>query len=137
MNYLSNAFSLNMFRNMDDVQFLRIKSITPKDIPSKEVISVVGHKDMATILSDMLGFEVAYNRASLSLNDGDIIYVAQYVGPRLPEGATILPENAEIKFFEIKLPHNPCKTCYGLDCGLCHLKAFGFAGNGKPWFTGA
>ena len=83
----------------------------------------------------MLGFEVAFNRTSLTLHEGDIVYVAQYVGPRLPEGTTTLPENSEIKFYEIRLPQDPCKKCHNRDCGLCRLKAAGFAGNNKSlWF---
>ena len=133
MNYLSNAFSLNML-TIDDLQFLRVRSITSDGVP-QDVISTVGHRDIAAILTDMLGFEVAFNRTSLTLHEGDIVYVAQYVGPRLPEGTTTLPENSEIKFYEIRLPQDPCKKCHNRDCGLCRLKAAGFAGNNKSlWF---
>jgi hypothetical protein len=44
----------------------------------------------------MLGVTIACNRESITLTDGDILLVGQYVGPRLPEGATTLPENSRI-----------------------------------------
>lgn len=64
--------------------------------------SYVGHEDTARILSDLLGTEITYNRSSLTFEEGDILIIAQYVGPRLPEGTTKLPEGAEFKFYVIR-----------------------------------
>jgi hypothetical protein len=41
---------------------------------------------------------LACNRVNVSLKPGDAAIVGQYIGPRLPEGATTLPEGATIKW---------------------------------------
>ena len=107
MKYLSNAFSLNMIPEYD-YSLIRIRKVSPSDIPDG-VISVIGHKDTATVVSGILGFETPFNRVNLVLDSDDILYVAQYKGPRLPEGATQLPEGATIEFQEIILLPGWCK----------------------------
>lgn len=47
--------------------------------------------------------EVPVNRASYTLVPGEKLLVAQYKGPRLPEGATKLPEGATIEFYLVLL----------------------------------
>ena len=49
-------------------------------------VRVVGHADTAAVLG------VPLNRATVSLDVGDVVYVAQLRGGRLPEGTTSLPE---------------------------------------------
>ena len=61
------------------------------------LVSVIGHEDTAKVL------EVAYNRVSISLKPGDILYVAQLQGGRLPEGSTTLPEGFSFEFFKVEL----------------------------------
>lgn len=73
-----------------------ITETAKEDIPS-DAISVVGHQQTAAILG------VAFNRVSVALEKGDILYVAQVVGGRLPEGATTLPEGYSMKFFKVVL----------------------------------
>lgn len=63
-----------------------------------ETVSAVGHSDTAVVFASVLGHPVATNRATVSLVPGDAIIVGQYSGPRLPEGATTLPEGATIKW---------------------------------------
>ena len=63
------------------------------------VVSVVGHADTAAVFSTVLGRDVPYNRATIKLADGDHLLVGQYIGPRLPEGATSLPEGATIEWW--------------------------------------
>lgn len=60
--------------------------------------SIVGHKDIASVMSNILGYEVIYNRESISLDYKDELIVAQYKGERLPEGCTELPEGASIEW---------------------------------------
>ena len=48
--------------------------------------SCVGHADTAAVLG------VPMRRISVVLNEGDVLYVAQLRGGRLPEGTTTLPE---------------------------------------------
>ena len=45
--------------------------------------------------------EMNEKRPNLMFEPEDLVVVAQYVGPRLPEGATSLPENAKIDYFAV------------------------------------
>jgi hypothetical protein len=96
--YLSNAFSLQMQGDF----FAETSPIDIGDV-SKEAISIVGHADVASVLSDLLGYKVPVNRVSVSLQPGDVLFVGQYCGPRLPEGATKLPQGAKISWYRVDL----------------------------------
>jgi len=65
------------------------------------VRSIVGHADTARVFSAMLERDIAPNRESVKLKPHQILLVGQYVGPRLPEGATELPEGASIFWWTI------------------------------------
>jgi len=61
------------------------------------LVSALGHADIAMIVSEALQQPLGVNRVSVFMNDPwDRLLVAQYSGPRLPEGATELPEGARI-----------------------------------------
>jgi hypothetical protein len=47
--------------------------------------------------------DISTNRISVTLNPRDSAIVAQYIGPRLPEGATQLPSGATIKFYYLEM----------------------------------
>jgi hypothetical protein len=64
--------------------------------------SAIGHADTARIVSGMLGVELPANGQSVKLARGEKMIVAQYTGPRLPEGATALPAGAEIEFVLVR-----------------------------------
>jgi len=103
MLYLANAFSLGMLDCLSETGEvnLNVQSITIED--AKGFLngtweSCVGHADTALLLSEMLGAKVEMRRVSTSLEVGDRLVVAQYNGPRLPEGATSLPEGAKIRW---------------------------------------
>jgi hypothetical protein len=66
-----------------------------------QVVSAVGHADTAAVFSTILGFPVEPNRVNVRLAPGDIALVGQYVGPRLPEGATTLPHGATIEWWVV------------------------------------
>ena len=95
--YLGNAFSLQMVA--DNAIICKV-AVAPADIP-QEAVSIIGHKDTAAVVSTILGREVPCNRESVMLSDEDVLYVAQVVGGRLPEGATTIPDGMEIKFYRI------------------------------------
>ena len=97
MYYLLNAFSLNMITGDADL-LIRQVTVEAATNVARVATSAVGHADTAAVFSDVLGIEVPCNRASVSLNPGDVALVGQYIGPRLPEGATSLPEGAAIKW---------------------------------------
>lgn len=96
--YLSNAFSLQMLTSADaDINVIEVDK---DQIPFNKLISTIGHQDIA----DLLGVPV--NRVNTKLGKDDVLYVAQYIGKRLPEGATSLPEGAAIKFFRVTVRYN-------------------------------
>ena len=65
--------------------------------------SAIGHESTAKVLKNMLGVSVPVNRVTVKLKHYDDAIVAQYIGPRLPEGATELPEGAEIRFYLVRV----------------------------------
>ena len=92
MNYISNAFSLQMVAP-EDLCRVRFEAVDLSDYPLKEYHSIVGHADIAAVLG------VEMNRASVMLNPkaGDEMLVAQLVGGRLPEGCKTLPEGFRLQ----------------------------------------
>lgn len=96
-SYLGNAFSLQMV-SLDLWREGYQPKITLADQPDLTTLtSVIGHADTAAVLG------VEANRVSISLNPGDVLYVAQLVGGRLPEGSTTLPEGFHFEFFRVEL----------------------------------
>lgn len=76
----------------------------PKDIT---IVHAVGHEQTVQLANKQLGQDaVKYARISVQLQSGDDLVLCQYIGPRLPEGATTLPEGAEIRwYYAIYLKH--------------------------------
>ena len=104
--YIANAFSLQMIGNLVkeggvNISFTEISDLN--EIKESETISAVGHPDTAAVISNLLGKEVPANRISISLQKGDILYVAQIMGGRLPEGCKTLPENFSMKFYKVEI----------------------------------
>jgi hypothetical protein len=122
--YLCNAFSLSMLNREEQANakgvgapwgdstapYPRIprpiedprawlEQLTGQD--GERIVSAVGHADTARIFSEILGREVEPNRVSVQLKYGNSALIGQYVGPRLPEGATELPEGARIEWWVI------------------------------------
>lgn len=121
--YISNAFSFGMMPSGEDFSLIRVKKVAPSEIPH-DVESVIGHMDTATVVSNILGFKTPFNRANLVLDGDDVLYVAQYKGPRLPEGATRLPEGASLEFLEVTRKPKGCAGCPGFDCNLCTMHSW-------------
>ena len=95
--FLLNAFSLNMISGNADIIVREVTQATAASLAATR-ISAVGHADTAAVFSNVLGVEIPCNRATVALKEGDVALVGQYSGPRLPEGATSLPEGAAIKW---------------------------------------
>lgn len=94
MSYLLNAFSLQMIdisARSATIKFTEIDSLP------KGLTSAIGHADTARVLG------VEMNRINVHLNRGDVAYVAQLMGGRLPEGATSLPEGFTFKFIKVEI----------------------------------
>lgn len=71
MRYINNAFSTKMLK--DETSNLTITRIGYKQFKkeTKEAISYIGHKKTAKL------FNLAYNRETLCLMKGDILYVIE------------------------------------------------------------
>ena len=88
--YLANSFSLQMIGEefpLIESHHILVDKVSIEDIDTDGLVSVIGHQDTANILSSILGTEIVPNRTNVKLSYDDILYVAQYTGPRLPEGA--------------------------------------------------
>ena len=98
--FLLNAFSLNMLVGNSDIAVREISQAVAASL-APACVSAVGHADTAAVFSSVLGVTVPCNRATVALREGDVALVGQYSGPRLPEGATSLPEEAAIKWLVV------------------------------------
>lgn len=88
--YLLNAFSLQMLEAYpSNVKFEEVDSLP------EGLTSAIGHADTAAVLG------VKMNRVSVTLKKGDIAYIAQLMGGRLPEGSTTLPSGFSFKFIRV------------------------------------
>lgn len=98
VKFVLNAFSLNMLAEMP--ASIKVEEVSREDAAAlaAQAVSAVGHTDTAAVFSSVLGVPVPANRATVSLAKGDRVLVGQYRGPRLPEGATTLPEGATIQW---------------------------------------
>jgi len=104
---VSNAVSLNMLPEgitSGGIIFRRIGLEEAQRLVHEAgtVVSAIGHADTARIVGQALGVELAADRRSITLGD-ELMLVAQYIGPRLPEGATELPGGARIEYFLVRL----------------------------------
>ena len=100
--YLNNAFSLQML-NCNEIVNVTVTPVTLDEVANSNFISCIGHADTANVLSNMLNTNVKFNRCSIKLNKGDVLYVAQLQGGRLPEGSTTLPEGFTFTFVKVEL----------------------------------
>lgn len=91
VNYLLNAFSLQMLQRDATVRFQEVEKL-PEGLKS-----AIGHADTAAVLG------VDCNRVNVSLSSGDVAYVAQLTGGRLPEGCTTLPDGFTFKFIKVEV----------------------------------
>ena len=90
--YLLNAFSLQMISEFPtNVKFEEVDTIP------NGLVSAIGHQDTANVLG------VPMNRLNVSLSRGDVAYIAQLQGGRLPEGATTLPNGFTFKFIKVSI----------------------------------
>lgn len=89
--YLLNAFSLQMVDVPCCVKFEEVD-----ELPDG-LVSAIGHADTAKVLG------VEPNRINVHLSEGDIAYVAQLQGGRLPEGSTTLPDGFSFKFIKVSV----------------------------------
>lgn len=110
--YIGNAFSLSMLDRetlgddprtpcplQDSAEARELLEVWKKY--GAEVISTIGHQDVAELISKELGRDLPMNRTSIKLVPGSVLLVGQYVGPRLPEGTTQLPEGSKVEWWVV------------------------------------
>lgn len=98
VKFICNAFSLNMLSSLTaNIRCIEVTAAQAAEI-AEGAASAVGHADTAAVFSSVLGACVPSARITVTLNKGDSVLVGQYSGPRLPEGATTLPEGATVKW---------------------------------------
>lgn len=98
--FLGNAFSLQML-DCNVQHNITVCPASIEDVKKTDFESVIGHQDTAAVVSNLLGKEASCHRASIHLDAGDILYVAQVTGGRLPEGATTLPEGFNLSWLKV------------------------------------
>ena len=108
MLYLSNAFSIQMLPVVPETgAIVKVEQVTPEEVSnelkSHEFVNAVGHEDTAAVVSNMIGINISKSRVDVFIQPEDVLYVAQVLGGRLPEGATQLPAGMEIKFYKVTL----------------------------------
>lgn len=118
--YFTNAFSLNMLPTEAYCGNLRFERLAPREAydllmwpnsRTSQMVHAVGHATTAAVIGAYLtrvsdpGHQVVIpvDRVTVRLDWGDRVLVAQYVGDRLPEGATALPAGAKIEFYLVTL----------------------------------
>jgi len=97
--YIANAFALSMLPTYTtNVEVREVNAL-----PTEGYVSIIGHDSLIPILEGITGHTYPVKRISVKLTDTDTLYVAQYTGPRLPEGATELPEGASLVFLRVRV----------------------------------
>jgi hypothetical protein len=89
--YLLNAFSLQMVKLPSTIKVEEVS-----ELPNG-LVSAIGHIDTAAVSG------VPFNRVNVVVSSGDVCYVAQLQGSRLPEGATTLPEGFKFKSLKVEI----------------------------------
>ena len=105
--FIVNAFSLNMLASLNAT--IKTEELTFEEVQywtSNPCQWAIGHETTSVIVSGLLyphlgDDPMRANRETVRLLKGDSLIVAQYVGPRLPEEATVLPEGATIKWVRV------------------------------------
>jgi hypothetical protein len=101
---LTNAFSLNMLVALAaNIQTQELTISEVKKAIANGFESGMGHS--TELVSTLLGMDIPMNRSNSKIDNGESIIVAQYVGPRLPEGCTCLPEGATMKFIKVTVTY--------------------------------
>ena len=98
MRYISNAFSPKMITEncLMSVELLDANTFFNE---IRDCYSIVGHHKIASYLG------VQYNRQSITLNEGDVLYVASEGIERLPEGDfCFVPEI--VQYYKIQIVPN-------------------------------
>lgn len=98
---VANSFSINMLNGaFHELMFTKLDLEDTQRLVSEGLTSFIGHADMAAVVGNLLEKEVPMNRDTMKFHG--VMLVAQYTGPRLPEGTTVLPEGAAVEFWLVE-----------------------------------
>jgi len=127
---LANAFSLNMLEfsgKEATVEVRRVDDPAGLILANSLVGNSIGHPDTDRVVRKMLEQDGVDDipvgtRDTIALVPGTNtgLLVAQYRGPRLPEGATCLPDGATIEWYLVTTTR-PAPTTNAI-CGVCGTK---------------
>ena len=92
--------------------------------------SAIGHQDTANVLG------VPMNRVNVHLSEGDVAYVAQLQGGRLPEGSTTLPDGFSFKFIKVSVGMENDVKDYLKQSIINSAKAYGLENALDEFFKG-
>lgn len=102
--YVVNAWSLNMAPANHSTKCEEVDAVeVAKWAASGEAGVAIGHQSTADLLTALLGVKIDAIRTTVKGIPGDVFYVCQYIGPRLEEGVTALPEGAKIEYRKVTL----------------------------------
>lgn len=109
--FLSSTFTLNMLEEVNckfeseicswsEIEAI-VNNLNNGDgktaiIDDTQFINGFGHESTADLVRNLHGIDIITNRISLSVPKESLIYVTQYRGERLAEGATELPDGAQL-----------------------------------------
>lgn len=95
--FVLNSVSLNLLSpNSEGFRIIDRNPVINTDMMS-EAIPAIGHETTAAVIQRQYGISSPlFARVTINLCPGDKALVFQYSGPRLPEGATVLPEGAKL-----------------------------------------
>ena len=100
---VGNAFTYGFLNSFDYEIKTIVSKITWEEF-DKEIenvdMSYMGHEDTAIMTHTI------FNRVTIRAKPGVTIILAQYDGPRLPEGTTTLPEGAKLTPLRVKVDYS-------------------------------
>lgn len=129
---LTNAFSINMLEAKASLDFQKIGNPAEVILSNRLVDNIIGHADIDRIARGLLEADgvkdIPVGRRETYVLGGPLtaLLVAQYRGPRLPEGATTLPEGSKIEWWLVshhseKIGRCPnCGTYLEMEEGICY-----------------
>lgn len=103
--HILNAFAVSMLPQEGGV--VKFIPLSPEEVRAamsgKVIVSHIGHTSTAAVLSRELNIDLYTCRDNFTINADSDVIVAQYIGPRLPEGTVELPQGATIKYFMVQM----------------------------------
>ena len=100
MAYLAPTFSIAMLANPTVENSVLIEPITVNDLPDN-LESAIAKPNLAAVISQAIGREIVARRQPIRLAPGDVLFVAQYTGPRLGDDERTMPHGGVVRLFRV------------------------------------